>query len=288
MVREIYLASRDLKWLRTAVLVVQRELELYWMNRDHLAWGGLSRYHAPSCYPAEHAATITMDHEATWDLSPRFEEHDVLSLLPVDLNCNLYRYEVDMAFFSRELGDRAAEQAWIDRADHRKMQLNSVHWDETDGIYYDFDFQSGKRKHVKSLAAFFPLLYGVALDEQQDRVTSSLPAFEHSFGLATCDEAYGYSDRQWNFPVGWPPLHLLAFRALLRSGKEEAAVRVASKWLTLNLDVWIKTRRFFEKYDVVAGTHEVLTDRYRNQEGFGWTNAVFHLLVEDLREVGAV
>ena len=55
------------------------------------------------------------------------------------------------------------------------------------------------------------------------------------------------------------------------------------KWLSVNLDIWHQTGKFFEKYDVQRGTHEVLTDRYKNQEGFGWTNAIFHVLVADLR-----
>jgi neutral trehalase len=38
----------------------------------------------------------------------------------------------------------------------------------------------------------------------------------------------------------------------------------------------------FEKYDVVAGSSQVLTDRYKNQKGFGWTNGVYVALVNSL------
>jgi alpha,alpha-trehalase len=66
-------------------------------------------------------------------------------------------------------------------------------------------------------------------------------------------------------------------------GYIQEADRIALKWLNLNHKVWRQTKQLFEKYDVVRGTHEIEPDRrYTNQSGFGWTNAVFHLLVADL------
>jgi len=50
------------------------------------------------------------------------------------------------------------------------------------------------------------------------------------------------------------------------------------KWLNLNREVFTKTGKFWEKYDVVdcdAGKSR----RYPTQSGFGWTNAVFIKLV---------
>ena len=102
------------------------------------------------------------------------------------------------------------------------------------------------------------------------------------FGLLTCDHDYGYRDRQWNYPVGWAPLHWIAYHGLKDYGYKEDASRIAMKWIDLNLHIWKETGKFYEKYDVVVGTQEVLTDRY-SQEGFGWTNAVFHALVVALR-----
>ena len=71
-------------------------------------------------------------------------------------------------------------------------------------------------------------------------------------------------------------------KGLKNYGYDEDARRIALKWLNLNYSIWEKTGNLFEKYDVVRGSHEVLTDRYKNQEGFGWTNAVFHALAVEL------
>lgn len=78
-------------------------------------------------------------------------------------------------------------------------------------------------------------------------------------------------------------LHWIVYHGLKNYDYVQDASRIASKWIDLNFRVWKDTGKFFEKYDVVVGTQDVLTDRYSNQDGFGWTNAVFHALVLDLR-----
>jgi alpha,alpha-trehalase len=280
MVREIYKVSGDKEWLATSLLILEREYYGYWLNSDHLAYQGLSRYHAPPCYPAQSVPEITMDHEATWDLSPRFDAEDVLHLLPVDLNSNLFAYENNFAFFCAEIGKEEIATKWKLSAEQRALVMNQLMWDEEDGLYYDYNYLSGERKKIKSLATLLPLFHALTDGARAKRIATNLTLFEKSFGLVACHETYGYSDRQWNFPVGWAPLHWLACRGLSNYGFHESATRVALKWLNLNFDVWMKTGKLFEKYDVVSGSHQVLEDRYKNQEGFGWTNGVFLALVQ--------
>jgi alpha,alpha-trehalase len=287
MIADVFRATRDTDWLRRAVEFAEREYSGYWLNQDHLTNTGLSRYHAPPCFPSESIAAITIDHEATWDLTPRFEAHDVLHLVPVDLNSNLYAYEKDLAAFYGELGDEARSDHWRRMAERRSRLITELLWNDADGLFYDYDFVARKHKRVRSLATFFPLFHGQCDHSQAARVVKHLSEFEYRHGLATCDRSYGFNDRQWNFPLGWAPLHWIAYTGLNAYGYEKDAQRVALKWLSLNLDVWRRTSCFFEKYDVVAGTHETLTDRYRNQEGFGWTNAIFQMLTMDLLKKSA-
>lgn len=282
MVRNVFEVTRDLDWLRAGATFIVDEYTGYWLNKDHLTETGLSRYHAPSCFPAESIAAITIDHEATWDLTPRFTVDDVLNLLPVDLNSNLYAYERDLAFIFGELGDANKSEAWNSKATKRAEVINHLLWDKDEGLYLDYNYRLNARKRVRSLATFFPLFHGIASQAQAARVMENLPLFEHEHGLVTCDATYGYTDRQWNYPLGWAPLHWIAYVAMKRFEYREQAIRVGLKWLHLNNKIWKRTSSFFEKYDVVAGSEEVLSDRYDNQEGFGWTNAVFHKLTEDL------
>lgn len=282
MVKAIYQISRDKDWLERAIPILKKEYKGYWLNQNHLAHCGLSRYHAPPYFPEKCIAAITMDHEATWDLSPRFDK-DVLNLLPVDLNSNLFAYENNFAYFYEQFGESNIAGFWRKSAQKRKKMMNELMWDEKDGLYYDYNYRSGKTKKIKSLATYFPLFHGLADLIQAERISSNLVLFEQEFGLVTCDRNYGFIDRQWNYPVGWAPLHWIAYQGLKRYSYEEDAKRLALKWVNLNFSIWEKTNKFFEKYDVVKGTHEVIIDnRYKNQEGFGWTNAVFHALVISL------
>jgi len=282
MVREVHDITGDDEWLKAAVPGVEAEYHGYWMNADHLAYAGLSRYHAPPWFPSEAIPSITMDHEATWDLSPRFEQQDVLNLLPVDLNCNLYKYELDLAAFAHTLGNESGAERWAAAAEARRKQIQKTFWSEEDGLFYDFDYVRGEPKKVKSLATFHPLFVGAASREQAARVVSQLSLFEREFGLSTCDRDYGFTDRQWNEPLGWAPLHWIVFVGLRRYGAHEQATRIALKWLNLLRHDWMATGALFEKYDVVAGSSRVLTDRYKNQKGFGWTNGVYVALVDAL------
>ena len=284
MVREVHDSTGDDAWLRRAVPLLEKEYFGYWLNSEHLAFRGLSRYHALPCFPRENVAQITMDAESTWDLSPRFDTDDILDILPVDLNTNLLTYESNFAAFNRHFGDERSAHKWDARCAERRTAIHELMWDEPDGLFYDYNWKTTSRKRVKSLAAYSPLFGQCATRHQTDRLACNLTLFETDFGLVTCDHSYGFDDRQWNHPIGWAPLHWIVYRGLSSSGCGDDARRIALKWLNLNFAVWKRTGAMFEKYDVVAGDSKVLFDRYANQNGFGWTNAVFALMVDELRK----
>ena len=283
MVREIYQIQPDNDWLNRSVEILEKEYNNYWLNENHLFHRGLSRYHAPPCFPKEHIPEITLDNEATWDMSPRFESEDILHLLPIDLNSNLFMYEKNFEYYYEQLGQKSESKIWKDRAQKRKETINELMWDEEDGIYYDYNCVKGERKKIKSLAAYFPLYHNLAEKLQADKLRNNLILFEKDYGLATCDQDYGYSDRQWNYPIGWAPLHWIVYQGLIKYGYKSEAERIALKWLNLIFSIWKETNKLFEKYDVCKGTYNINKDkRYKNQEGFGWTNAVFKLLMSDM------
>jgi hypothetical protein len=75
-------------------------------------------------------------------------------------------------------------------------------------------------------------------------------------------------------------------QGLRRYGFSEAADRIAMKFLSLVRDEYLKSGTIVEKYDVVHRSAEVSADirfGYRsNETGFGWTNAVFTALLDEL------
>jgi len=180
--------------------------------------------------------------------------------------------------------NRAEEEAvWRKRALHRADLVNRLMWDEGDGLYYDYEFVQQRRRKYPFLTTFYPLWAGIATRDQAARVARNLPLFERSGGLQTSTDRSG---EQWDAPFGWAPLELMAVEGLRRYGYNQEADRISTEFLSLVLEQYRKSGTIVEKYDVVRRTAELggkIRFGYRsNETGFGWTNAVFTVLLDPL------
>ena len=133
------------------------------------------------------------------------------------------------------------------------------------------------------LTTFYPLWAGIASPDQANRVVRNLSLFECAGGLQT--STY-HSGDQWDAPFGWAPLQWIAVQALRRYGYQAEADRVSKQFLTLVLREYEKHGALEEKYDVVHLRidlgHSILFGYHTNEAGFGWTNAVFTALYDQL------
>lgn len=278
MINIVYDIYSDDTWLDYAYTIALREYEQYWCSGNHVFDIGLSRF-----YEDSGDNFMTRNSEASWDTSPRYDDDDTTDLAPIDLNANLFLYEIHFSQYFSRIGDHERTKEFEKKAQQRKETVKESLWCEKDGLYYDFNVSKKTQKRIKSLASFVPLWAGLVDEFEARKIVSNLDLFEHDFGLATCSESYSYSDRQWNYPYGWAPLHWMVFKGLRKYGFSQDAYRIAKKWLNLNLSVFEKTHLMWEKYDVVNGERAEIFDRYPPQHGFGWTNGVFLDLFEELR-----
>ncbi len=208
---------------------------------------------------------------------------DVIRYNPVCLNSLLYLMEEQIAQML-EIADRKGEAVpWRQRATERSERINRLLWDSHDGLYYDYNFEQGRLRRYAFLTTFYPLWAGIASREQAARVVRNLPTFEKAGGLATSAIVSG---DQWDAPFGWAPLQLIAVEALRRYGYHEDAERVSRNFLLLVLQEFRKHRTVAEKYDVARRVSnlrgEILFGYRTNEVGFGWTNAVFMILADQL------
>ena len=223
--------------------------------------------------------------ESGFDPSNRFGPFsvDIIHYNPVCLNSLLYLMEMQTAEIAGLLGLEAEAQIWRRRAIARAERINRLLWDAEDGLYYDYHFEHQRLRKYPFLTTFYPLWAGIATREQAARVVANLPKFEQPGGLQTSTTASG---NQWDAPFGWAPLQLIAVEGLRRYGYSEAAERLAMKFLSLVRDEYLKSGTIVEKYDVVHRSAEVsagIRFGYRsNEAGFGWTNAVFTALLDEL------
>lgn len=279
MIRAVYERTQDKQWLKTAMTGAQSEYESVWLGTMHphnrQVFAGLSRYY-----------DINMLHdlaeaESGWDYTPRFANH-CLDFLPVDLNCLLYKYEQDFAWAAEEQGQSDQVQAWSDKAESRTENMRRYLWSQEHQLFLDYDFVNEELAESQSLASFMPLFVGLATAEEAAEAREHLKRFETNFGLSTTNLHQGLSlQKQWGTPNGWAPLHYYVIKGLARYGYEQDAKRLAEKWLRLNLKLFVKHHKFYEKYNVVRGNEHVLSGVYPSQVGFAWTNAVFAMLVRD-------
>ncbi|MBW2459208.1 MAG: hypothetical protein JRI68_32220 [Deltaproteobacteria bacterium] len=275
MIDDLFERTGDRRWLARASVVAAAEYQERWLGKYRLMANGLSRYWEPT-HTHEQA-----EDESGWDRTSRFLDR-CLDITPVDLNCLLYTYEQDLARFATILGRDDQAAYFRRRAARRKRRVNRTHWNERLGFFFDYDHRAKRQTRVWSLAGFFPLWTGLASRGQASRLRDHLKHFERPGGLATTRRVYLKGvRRQWDYPTGWPNLHWIVIRGLLRYRFEQDAERLAGKWLDTCATVFRRTGKLWEKYDVVKRRPSRI-GRYETQSGFGWTNGVFVKLVDEL------
>jgi alpha,alpha-trehalase len=270
--------GKDKKWLKEAIETAKQEYETVWSGtkkpNERLVYRGLSRY-----YDINYLHDLA-EAESGWDMTPRFNRR-ALNYLPVDLNALLYKYEMDFAREARQRDDIREAAKWEQAAEARKATMDELMWDQTRGLFYDYNYVKEKRSGVASLASYFPMWAGMVSEKQAAQLVKALRRFENKGGLSTTDAlplnqyVPGAMPVQWAYPNGWAPLHFIVVEGLLRYGYHEDAKRIALKWIKNNLDWFNQNGVFLEKYNVVNPEKPPQKGVYPSQTGFGWTNAVF-------------
>jgi alpha,alpha-trehalase len=305
-------------FLRRTVRAVELALEGVWGAAPRLTETGLSRYHdeaegpcpeVPADFYADHPQTPEYWRhdralrESGWDLSHRFGE-EAHCHVPVCLNALLYRYERDAAAMWRRLegGDSTRAARWDRKALNRRKLVDRYLWDEKHGMYFDWSLKHRARSSYETLATYYPLWVGMASGKQAARVAEMTERFLAPGGLVTSTEASrrrAPRERfQWDWPLGWAPLQIIAVEGLRRYRFHHLADQIAYRWLWMVMRIAGEGNGIIkEKYNVVARSAEVSAAEYLNQGtdrgaylsmeaqralGFGWTNASIPLLVMGL------
>lgn len=290
------------KWLKSRMDVAKEEYRIVWespMDVDHHHYNhkvpeyNLNRYGDRDVGYGQHA-----EQESGWDMTSRFYNR-CDDFLPIDLNCLLYKYELDFAKAAEILEDNAEKQYWEEKAAKRKVLINMYMWNDEEGFFYDYDYVHKKQSIFLSLAGFVPMWVGIATPEQAARMVKKLNAFKTKFGLAITDkkslpppidlkhvaEPYRVTieevlkPKQWDYPNIWPSLHYLVTIGLLRYGYTDEAKKLMTEYLDVNTAAFNKHGALLEKMDGENG--DMPPDYwYPTQLGFGWTNAIYYRYIK--------
>ncbi len=252
--------------------------------REDVTVAAASTRHSTTLYRDLRAAC-----ESGWDFSSRWldESHALASIhttqiIPIDLNCLLYKLETTLATIYALQGATSIAQSFSQKAAARKSAILQYGWHEEKGFFMDYHFVTGNQTPVRSLAGLFPLFVGIATDAQAARVATVLERdFLKPGGLLT---TLNTTTEQWDAPNGWAPLHWISVQGLRRYGHHELAHVITARWVGLNTRVYRNTGKLVEKYNVVDMSLEAGGGEYPVQDGFGWTNGVLLGLMREVLE----
>ncbi len=297
MVDDIYTATNDKDWLKTAFGVLEKEYS-FWQN-ERMTPIGLNQYTGNRKMATDECMfkgflnrigsrpeNITDEKlswqyvaicESGWDINPRFDFH-IEDFVSVELNALLYAFEINMAKFS-EILDTDGKDEWLQKAENRKNLMNK--YLVKDGIFYDYDFVNNKISDKFTCASYYPMLLGIVTEEQAQALKNNLKRLETEYGVAVTEKMFD-SDKyryQWQYPNGWAPLHNIVIRALDRYGYVEDAKRIAKKYVDLVETNFLKNNNLWEKYNVVTGGTDIAGETSDKKATMppmmGWTAGAF-------------
>lgn len=251
-------------------LSTQAEKELMWSNVASAAetgWDFSTRWFAQSGPDMHNMRTIR-----TW------------SIVPVDLNAFMCMNARILGALSEITGDFKKVLFYQSKYEQTKQAMKELLWNETDGVWYDFDLETKRHSNIYYVSNALPL-YAKCYDDEDDVTPHRVYEYLKREGILNFTKglptslAMG-SEQQWDKENAWPPMIHMVIEGFRTTGDPllmKAAEKMATQWLTVTYKSFIRTHSMFEKYNVSLMTEECVAGsggEYEVQTGFGWTNGV--------------
>jgi hypothetical protein len=171
-------------------------------------------------------------------------------------NSILFRADEDLRKLAVELGEPTEElDDWMNRV---QLNFNVRFWDETAGLYYDYDMRSGMPIPVNTASTFLPLFAGLPSREQAQRLVEGHLLNPGEYGLGgevnhwvtttAKNETTWEPRRYWRGPV-WIIMNWFIIEGLQRYGYDDLAETIRQDTLEL-----IEAHGFREYYDARDGS----------------------------------
>ncbi len=284
----------DLKEDFTAKNRVVRVQEGYFMNRyfDETA---TSRPEAkvfdekiaagnPSRPAAEIYQNLRAAGESGWNLSSRWCAEganlgtvQTADLLPVDLNCLMWHLELTLSEAATAAGEPKKAQRYGLLAFDRRRIMRTMFFEKSSNWYQDFNWHDRNLTGNPTLAGMFPLFFDFPDKLEADAVAKTLETkFLRPGGLVCTLQKTG---QNWDAPFGFAPLIWVSIEGLRKAGHEKLATEIKKRWLENCTNVFKRTGKILEKYDVENLQTASGGGNYAGQDGFGWTNGVLLKLI---------
>jgi len=205
----------------------------------------------------------------------------VTNYIAVDLNALLINLEYAIAKGYQVGGNDSLANQYRKKADKRRVAIDKYCWNSKLNYYCDYNFKTQKILNEITPAGMYPFCF---FESKPDYL--SLQAKKAAEAVKTkllqpggVTTTVKNTAQQWDSPNGWAPLQWMTIWGLDRCGQKELAKEIATRWMKLNMDVYARTGKMMEKYNVVDTQLEAGGGEYPGQDGFGWTNGVLLALI---------
>ena len=225
-----------------------------------------------------------------WDFSSRWfaDDNDIATIqttdiVPVDLNCLMYKMELVLEKGYTVSKNNQERKKYAMLAYKREQLFRKYFTSKAINFFSDYNFVEKRTTDVPAASSLYLLKY---LREPNPEGINSWGNAANKFiekyllkngGLISTPNV---NHQQWDSPNGWAPLQWMAITGLERCNQKVLAKEIATRWIKLNNDVYQRTGKLMEKYNVVDTGLEAGGGEYPGQDGFGWTNGVLLALVK--------
>jgi alpha,alpha-trehalase len=273
-------------WLRNDALpLIRKDYETFWMNSAtrYDSKTGLNRHYDSenSARPERHSSDkeeqiaktyrdVRAEAESGKDFTDAFQG-EATQTAGVLLNSILYGVEKNLAWMSQIVGQNG--KSFQSAAARRQRSMNKYLWDETAGVFRDYNLRTRHQSRVLTADSFAALDAGLVDRRQALLIKQSLIHLERAGGIMS---SATFSGKQWDAPYGWAPHHYFAISGLKKYHFESDARRLAQKWVDSIDRIFVATGKILEKIDAETGRPPVETGgKYPTQDGFLWSNGLY-------------
>jgi alpha,alpha-trehalase len=225
--------------------------------------------------------------ESGWDFGSRWfsdqkniETINTTNVIPVDLNCLMYKIEITLSRLYSVLGNSEKSVDLNEKAENRKKLIKSLFYDPFSGMFVDLLLPNFEKSKSLTLAGVLPLFFNIASKDQAQDVAKTLSNdFLKSGGWV---QSLVDTGQQWDYPNGWAPSQWMVYQGLLNYGIDELAKEGAERWVKNITLLFNQNGKILEKYNVIEPNILASGGEYSVQNGFGWTNGTFLCFIKGL------
>ncbi|XP_039482661.1 trehalase [Drosophila santomea] len=211
-----------------------------------------------------------------------FRDTKTSAIVPVELNCIVFRSGKILAEFNRKAGNTKKADEYQERACGLVRAIRNNLWNAQAGIWLDYDLVNNKPRNYFCCTNFAPLWARAFPLVDTDKVSKGVMQYIKTNEL---DAQYGgvpytmnkETGQDWDHPNVFPPMMFLIVEGLENLGTPPAKAmskRWAHRWVKSNYAAYKYESFMFEKYYCDEfGTSGGVSPEH-TPVGYGWTNGV--------------